>query len=153
MSLKNEIKHRTDAAVLASNHSSRLAEIEGRNPVTHRSSKRWVTAEAGVNSHGRLPIYYRQEGMVTHKGYITDIILDPSENEERAEEFVQNITEADTYSCYNDKLDTTTFVVSEGKRISEFNQSELKKLSGDGNIAKEYSRQPAYVVQRPGDFE
>ena len=33
-----------------------------------------------------------------------------------------------------------------------FHQSELRKLSGNGTIAENYSRQPAYVIQRPGDF-
>lgn len=67
--------------------------------------------------------------------------------------YVEHITEADTYSEYSDLLDTTTYIVRGGKRLeTPFPQSELQLLSGDGTVSKNYSRQPAYVVQRPGDF-
>ena len=37
-------------------------------------------AKIGVEAHGRLPIYYRLDNLVTHTGYISAIVLDPSEN-------------------------------------------------------------------------
>lgn len=151
--LQNKIRQRSDAAVLASNHEPRLEEIENNDQVTHRSGKRWASAEIGVDAHGRLPIYYRLDGLVTHRGYISSIVLDPSENTDKADEFLQHITDADTYSEYYDELGTTTFIVTDGQRLADpFPQSELEKLSGNGSISENYSRQPAYVVQRSGDF-
>ena len=151
--LQAVIQKRTDAAVLASNFPTRLEEIESNDAVTHRSSKRWKSAKVGVEAHGRLPIYYRMDGQVTHKGYISRIILDPKENTAAAEEFVEHISDTDTYSEHSDRLDTTTFIVTGGERLADpFPQSELRKLSGDGRVAENFSRQPAYVVQRPGDF-
>lgn len=151
--LQDKIQQRTDAAVLASNHESRLEEIVTNEAVTHRSGKQWKSAKLGVEAHGRLPIYYRLDGKITHKGYISRLVLDPDENTEAVEEFVQYITDADTYSEYHDQLDTTTYIVTNGERFDEpFSQSELRKLSDGESIDEDYSYQPAYVVQRPGDF-
>lgn len=151
--LQQAMRSRTDGAVLASNHEARLKEIEENDAVTHRSGKPWTTAKIGVDAHGTVPIYYRQDGLVTHTAYITDIVVNPSKNSNRAKRFVEHVTDDDTYDQYHDQLDTTTFIVSEGRQLDDpFPQSELELLSGDGTISEEYSRQPAYVVQRPGDF-
>lgn len=152
-SLQRKMQSRTDVAVLASNHESRVKELESNDAVTHRSGKAWKSAKVGVDAHGKLPIYYRMDGEVTHKGYISKIVIDPDENSAEAEELVQHITDDDTYGEYHDVLDTTTFVVTDGERFNEpFPQTELRKLSGDGTIDEGYSRQPAYVIQRQGDF-
>ena len=151
--LQRAIRDRTDCAVLASNHEQRLQEMVDSNAITHRSGKRWASAKVGVDAHGRMPIYYRLDGMITHVGYISQIILDPSENEAAANEFLKHISSGDTYGEYHDELDTTTFIVTEGRRLADpFSQSELRKISGTGHINENFSRQPAYVVQRPGDF-
>jgi hypothetical protein len=151
--LQAKVRSSRNAAVLASNFESRLEEIEENDAVTHRSSKPWKSAKVGVEAHGRLPIYYRLDSDVTHKGYIFHIVLNPDENTEEAEELARHISEDDTYSDHSDKLDTTTYIVTEGERLDEpFPQTELKKISGDGNIEGGYSRQPAYVHQRPDDF-
>jgi len=151
--LRDKIRRRTDVAILASNHEARLKETVTSDAVTHRSGKRWSSAKAGVEAHGRLPIYYRLDGEVTHKAYITRLELDPDEDTPGVEEFVRNIPEADTYSDYNERLDTTTFLVRDGERLDEpFSQSELRKLDGGEPIDEDYSYQPAYVRQRPGDF-
>jgi hypothetical protein len=152
--LQDAMRSRTDGAVLASNHEARLKEIEENDAVTHRSGKAWTTAKIGVDAHERLPIYYRQDGLVTHTAYITDIIVNPNKNTARAKRFVEHVTDDDTYDQYHEQLDTTTFIVSGGKRLDEpFPQSELELLSGSGNVSADFSRQPAYVVQRLGDFE
>lgn len=151
--LQQEIRARSDVAVLASNHEARLKEMEDNEAVTHRSSKVWKTAKLGFDAHGQLPIYYRQEGLVTHKGYISDIIINPSDKTAAAKKFVEHITDADTYDEYHEQLDTTTFIVTNGERLDEqFAQSELELLSGGGYVSENFSRQPAYVIQRPGDF-
>lgn len=151
--LQQAIQTRADVAVLASNHEARLNELEANDAVTHRSSKGWKTAKLGVDAHGRLPIYYRQEGLVTHTGYISDIIINPSDNTAAAKKFVEHITDADTYDEYHEQLDTTTFIVTNGERLDEpFSQSDLALLSGKGHVSENYSRQPAYVIHRPGDF-
>ena len=151
--IQAKIQRQSNVAVLASNHEARLAEITANDAVTHRSGKPWKSARLGVEAHGRLPIYYRQNGIITHKGYISRIILYPDKYTTEAEEFIQHISQDDTYSEYHDLLDTTTFIVTDGEQLDEpFPQTELKKLSGDGNINEGYSRQPAYVIQRPGDF-
>jgi len=152
-SLQDKMKRQSDVAVLASNHEARLDEIATNDAVTHRSGKRWKSAQVGVQTQGYLPIYYRLDGQVTHKGYITDIVLDPGENTSDAEEFVQNITDEDTYSDYFDKLDTTTFIVTAGEELTTpFPQSDLRKVSDGTPIEENYSRQPAYVIHRDGDF-
>ena len=151
--LQGKIQSRTDVAVLASNYEDRIEQIESHDAVTHRSSKPWKSAMVGFDAHGRLPIYYRSDGEITHKGYISNIVLNPDENKAEAEELLKHITEDDRYGEYNDKLDTTTYVVTDGERLNEpFPQTELQKLSGEGTIDEGFSRQPAYVIQRPGDF-
>ena len=151
--LQRAIRERTDCAVLASNHEQRLQEMVDNDAITHRSGKRWASAGVGVDAHGRMPIYYRLDGLVTHVGYISRIILNPNENEAAAKEFLKHISSTDDYGDYNDELDTTTFIVTGGRRLADpFSQSELRKLSGAGHIDENYSRQPAYVIQRPGDF-
>lgn len=151
--LQAKMQSRTDVAVLASNYEARLDEFTEEDAVTHRSSKAWKSAKVGFETHGRLPIYYRSDGEITHKGYISELVLNPEENMEKAEELLKYITDNDTYEDYNDRLDTTTFVVTDGERLDEsFSQTKLEKLSGDGNIEAGFSRQPAYVVQRDGDF-
>lgn len=150
---RSPIERRTDVAVLASNFESRLEEMVAKEAVTHRSSKVWKSAKLGVDEHGRLPIYYRSDGEVAYKGYVTRMVLNPTENAEEAEEFVQHISEGDTYGEYNDEMDRTTYIVADGERLEEpFSQSELRLLLGEGTVDENYSRQPAYVIQRPGDF-
>ena len=151
--LQRAIRERTDCAVLVSNHEQRLQEMVDNDAITHRSGKRWASAEVGVDAHDHMPIYYRLDGLVTHVGYISQIILDPDENEAAAKEFLEHISSTDDYGDYNDELDTTTFIVTGGRRLTDpFSQSELRKLSGAGHINENFSRQPAYVIQRPGDF-
>lgn len=151
--LQNKIARRADVAVLASNYPARLDELVANEKVTHRSSKWWKSAAIGVEAHGRLPIYYRLDGTVTHKGCISHIVLNPEENSSEVEKFIQHISDSDTYGDHSPELDTTTFIVTDGEELDEpFSQTELEKLSGDGPIAEGYSRQPAYVIQRPGDF-
>ena len=156
MSAKKEISRRSDGAVLSRNYGERLEEFTELDAVTHRSGKPWVAARKGVEEHGRIPLYYVERdtgGMVTHKGYISRIVIRPNEHEEDAQELRKKISEADTYSEHSDELDTTTFLATDGEELEEpFHQSELELLAGEGNIAENYSRQPAYVKQREGDF-
>ena len=151
--LQRKIQRRTDVAVLASNFPSRLAEIEDHDAVTHRSSKRWKAAKLGVEAHNRLPVYYRSDGEITHTGYISELLLDPKENDDRAEAFLDRITDDDTYGDFNDMLDTTTYLVTGGTRLDEpFPQTALRKLSDGEPVDENFSRHPAYVIQRPEDF-
>jgi hypothetical protein len=54
---------------------------------------------------------------------------------------------------FNDELDTTTFLASGGVKLdSPFKQSNLRRVAIDKHVSENDSRQPAYVVQRPGDF-
>ena len=152
-SIQRAMSQRLDPAVLGSNHEQRLVELEENEVVTHRAGKAWKSAKVGVEIHGRLPIYYRIDGEITHTGYISKIAIDPEEGTKEAEEFVEHITDADTYADYNDRLDTTTYIVTDGKRLANpFPQSELQKLVSGENIDQGYSYQPAYVRQRDGDF-
>src|SRR6056297_2190367 len=124
--LQAKMESRTDVAVLASNYEERLDEFAAEDAVTHRSSKAWKSAKVGYETHGRLPIYYRSDGEVTHKGYISNLVLKPEENTAKAKELLRHITDDDTYEDYNDQLDTTTFVVTDGERLEEpFSQTEL----------------------------
>lgn len=156
MALSEAIRSNSNGAVLARNFPDRLEEFVERDAVTHRSGKTWTAAKHGVEEWGQLPLYYVERdsgGMVTHKGYISEIAVDPVDGDDVAERLRENISPADTYDQYNDELDTTTFLATHGERINEpFHQSELEKLSGNGPIAKNYSRQPAYVIHRPEDF-
>ena len=152
---KNErlMANRPDPAVLASNHEPRLEELATLPKVTHRAGKPWTAVEAGLAAHGRLPIYYRLDGMVSYTGYITELVLRPEDESDVPQVLTDNITEADTYSDYNDKYDTTTYLVEDGRRLDEpFCQSELERLQGGRNVDENYSYQPAYVRQRDGDF-
>lgn len=156
MPLSDTIQSNANSAVLARNFPDRLEEFVEREEVTHRSGKPWTTAKYGVEKWGRLPLYYIERdsgGMVTHKGYISEIAVNPVDGDDVAERLREQISPADTYEQYNDELDTTTFLATHGERVAEpFHQSELQKLSGNGAIAENYSRQPAYVIHRPGDF-
>lgn len=156
MTLSKTIRANSKGAVLARNYTERLEEFVELDGVTHRSGKPWQAAKHGVEEWGRLPLYYVERetsGMVTHKGYISEISVNPTDGEDVAERLREHISPEDTYDQYNDELDTTTFLATEGERLSEpFHQSELQKLSGNGSVAKNYSRQPAYVVIRPNDF-
>lgn len=156
MALKDDITSRSDGAVLARNYTERLDEFEKLDAVTHRSGKAWQTARAAVEAFDRYPLYYVERdggGMVTHKGYISEIVVNPNENSEAAQQLREQISEADTYSEYNDELDTTTFLTTDGTQLEQpFHQSELELISTGNSLAENYSRQPAYVIQRPSDF-
>lgn len=156
VALSDTIRSSSEGAVLARNFPERLAEFVEFDQVTHRSGKPWTAAKAGVDEWGRIPLYYVERdtgGTVTHKGYISEIAVNPTDGNDVAERLREHITPDDTYEEYNDELDTTTFLATHGERIDEpFHQSELRKLSGAGPVAENYSRQPAYVKQRPGDF-
>lgn len=150
---ENLMRRRPDPAVLASNHKSRLEELVELTKVTHRAGKPWTSAKAGVEAHGRLPIYYRLDGEVTHVGYITQIIIRPEDESDVPQVIKDNITEDDTYSDFNDKYDTTTFLVTDGRRLDEsFPQSDLMRIEGKEYVKEDFSYQPAYVRQREGDF-
>ena len=152
---KNErlMANRPDPAVLASNHEPRLEELASRPKVTHRAGRPWTAVQAGLDANGRLPIYYRLDGMVSYTGYITELVLRPEDESDVPQVLKDNITEADTYSDYNDKYDTTTYLVEDGRRLDEpFCQSELERLQGGTFVDENYSYQPAYVRQRDGDF-
>ena len=147
------MRHRPDPAVLASNHKARLEELVELPKVTHRAGKPWTSAKAGLEVHGRMPIYYRLDGEVTHTGNITQIVIRPKDKSDIPQAIQDNITEDDTYSDYNDKYDVTTFLVTDGKRLDEpFPQSELERIEGGKFIDEDFSYQPAYVRQRDGDF-
>ncbi|WP_276248411.1 hypothetical protein [Haladaptatus sp. YSMS36] len=151
--LQKKMAERSDTAVLASNFPARLEELATYDAVTHRSGKPWVSAKIGVDAHGRLPIYYRQDGIVTHTGVITRIILNPNPESEEAKEFLKHITESDTYSDNFDELDKTTYIVEQGTKLAEpFPQTELIKVRNNEPIDEGYSRQPSFVFQRKGDF-
>jgi len=150
------LKNDSDGAVLARNYSTRLDEFVDLDEVTHRSGKPWTGAEAAVKKFGKYPIYYVERdggGMVTHKGYISNMVVNPQEGDPDAEELREHISDTDTYSDYNDELDTTTFLVSEGEELkTPFHQSDLTVISTGNAVSEDLSRQPAYVKQRPGDF-
>jgi len=147
------MRQRPDPAVLASNHKARLKELVELPKVTHRAGKSWSSAKAGLKVHGRMPIYYRLDGEVTHTGYITQMVIRP-ENESDVPQAIQDhITGDDTYSDYHEKYDVTTFLVTDGKRLDEpFPQSKLERIEGGEFIDENFSYQPAYVRQRDEDF-
>lgn len=63
------------------------------------------------------------------------------------------ITDANTYSDYHEKYDTTTSLVTGGQRFDEpFPQSELEKIERGEYINEDLSYQPVYVRHRNGDF-
>ena len=81
------------------------------------------------------------------------MVVNPQEGDPDAEELRGHISDTDTYSDYNDELDTTTFLVSEGEELkTPFHQSDLTVISTGNAVSEDLSRQPAYVKQRPGDF-
>ncbi|SNZ12107.1 hypothetical protein SAMN06269185_1499 [Natronoarchaeum philippinense] len=121
--------------------------------VTHRAGKPWTSVKAGIEAHGSIPIYYRLDGMITHKGYIDQIVIRPDDESDVPQSIRDHITVDDTYSDYHDKYDTTTFLVTNGERLDEsFPQSDLERLEGDEYVDEDFSYQPAYVRQRSGDF-
>lgn len=158
MALADVIRSTSKGAVLARDTPQRLEEFVERDAVTHRSKTPWTTAKAGVDQWGQLPIYYVERGsggMVTHKGYISEIVVDPVDGDDVAERFREHVTSTDTRAEYadGDESATTIFLATHGRRVPRpFHQSELRKLSGDGTVAETYSRQPIHVKQRPGDF-
>jgi hypothetical protein len=147
------MSRRRDAAVLASNFEPRLEELENLEKVTHRAGKPWISANAGVESQGKLPIYYRLDKMVTHKAYIEEMVIRPEDESDVPQVIVEHITDDDTYSEFNDKYDSTTYLVTGGERLDEpFPQSELERIEGGEYVDEDFSYQPAYVRQRDGDF-
>lgn len=147
------MRTRPDAAVLASNHEPRLEELVELPKVTHRAGKPWTSAKAGLEAHGRMPIYYRLDGEVTHTGYITQMVINPEDKSDVPQEIQDHITDDDTYSDYHEKFDVTTFLVTDGKELDEpFSQSELERIEGGECVDADFSYQPAYVRQRNGDF-
>ena len=144
---------RPDAAVLASNYEVRLQELVDLKKVTHRAGNPWTSAKAGLERHGQLPIYYRLDGEITHKGYIVEMVIRPEDESDVPQSIKKHITDDDTYSDFNDKYDTTTYLVTDGERLDEpFPQSDLLRIEGDEYVDENYSYQPAYVRQRDGDF-
>jgi len=151
--LQREFTSRTDVAVLAKNYETRLEEAVEFEAVTHRSNSVWKTVAMGVEAHGRLPLYYRLGEMVAYKGYITDVIVEPDPTSEKAEKFLDHVTEDDTFAESNDPLGKMAYIVRGGERIEEpFPQTELVKVTNDENIVEGYRYQPAHVYQRDGDF-
>ena len=153
MALIDEIQLCERSAVLIRDYN-RLADFERQDIVTHRSNKLWPAAEAGVEKFGKLPLYYAETiqkgGKVTHTGYMTMIVLNPSKNKEKAQTLREKL--ANEYEKYHVEFDTTTFVVEQVEPIREsFYQYRLEKLSG-GAVHENYSREPAYVKHRPNDF-
>ena len=147
------MQKRPDPAVLASNFEPRLEELAELPKVTHRCGKPWTSAEAGLEAHGRLPIYYRLDGEVAYIGYIIEMAIRPEDESDVPQVIKDHITEDDTYSDYNDKYDTTTYLVADGKRLDEpFPQSELERIEGGEYVDEGFRYQPAYVRQRDGDF-
>jgi len=147
------MRERPDPAVLASNHKARLEELVELPKVTHRAGKPWTSAKAGLEAHGRMPIYYRLDGEVTHTGYITQIVIDPKNESDVPQVIQEHITEDDTYSDHNKKYDVTTFLVTDGKQLNKpFPQSELEQIEGGEFVDEDFSYQPAYVRQRDVDF-
>lgn len=147
------MQRRPDPAVLASNFEPRLEELAELPKVTHRCGKPWTSAEVGLEAHGRLPIYYRLNGDVAYTGYIIEMVVRPEDESEVPQVIKDHITEDDTYSEYNDKYDTTTYLVTDGKRLDEpFPQSELERIEGGEYVDEGFRYQPAYVRQRDGDF-
>lgn len=113
------MRKRRDPAVLASNHEPRLEELVELPKVTHRAGKPWTSAKAGLEAHGRMPIYYRLDGEVTHKGYITQMVINPEDESDVPQVIQDHITDDDTYSDYNEEFDVTTFLVTDGQELNE----------------------------------
>jgi hypothetical protein len=91
--------------------------------------------------------------MVTHKGYIDQIVIRPNDESDVPQLIKDSISEDDTYSDYHDKYDITTYLAVDGQRLDEpFPQSDLERLEGGEYVDDDFSYQPAYVRQRNGDF-
>jgi hypothetical protein len=153
MALINEIQSCERSAILIRDYD-RLDDFDHQDIAMHRSHKPWNAAKAGVEKFGHLPLYYakaaKNDGTVTHTGYMTMIVLNPNENEEKAQTLKNKLT--DEYAKYHAEFDTTTFLVERVEEIENpFHQSNLQKLSG-GNIHENYSREPVYVQHRSNDF-
>lgn len=147
------MQKRPDPAVLAGNFESRLQELVDYEKVTHRAGKPWTSAKVGVETHGRLPIYYRLDGEITHIAYIEQIVIRPEGDSDVPEAIKDNISDDDTYSDHNAKYDTTTFLLADGEKLSNpFAQSELERIGGGEYVSEDFSYAPAYVRQRDGDF-
>ncbi|AFZ73807.1 hypothetical protein [Natronobacterium gregoryi] len=153
--LAQKIRKHRSVAVLTKNYSKRLEELVEYDAITHRSSSTWTTAESAVDAHGSLPIYYRTEDTVTHAGIITDIVIEPDSESDDIEKFQKHISENDTYSEYNEELDTTTYIVEHGHKLDDpFPMTDLKKLSDNEPVSAGFWRgAPAYVFQRERDFQ
>jgi hypothetical protein len=151
--LQRKVRTQRNVAILSKNYSDRLDELVTREKITHRSGSRLVSAAAAFDAHGQLPIYYRTGDMVTHTGIITDLILDPDPESQKAEKFRSQISEDDDYADYNEELDTTTYIVEHGRKLDEpFQMTALRKVSDDEAIDEGFWRSPAYVYTREGDF-
>ncbi|WP_138006490.1 hypothetical protein [Halalkalirubrum salinum] len=152
--LQRKVRQHSNVAILSKNFSDRLDELVESDAITHRSGKKLKSAESAVDAHGRLPIYYRSGDTVTHIGVITDIIINPDPDSTAAKKFRDHISKADTYSEYNDELDTTTYIVKNGKKLDEpFSMTQLNKVSDNEPVDENFWRSPAYVFQRDGDFD
>jgi len=151
--LQRKVRQDPNVAILSKNFADRLDELVESDAITHRSGKELKSAESAVDAHGQLPIYYRSGNTVTHVGVITDIIINPDPDSATAKKFREHISKADTYSEYNDELDTTTYIVKHGKKLNEpFSMTQLKKVSDNEPVDENFWRSPAYVFQRDGDF-
>jgi len=152
--LQRKVRQHSNVAILSKNFPDRLDELVEADAITHRSGKELKSAESAVDAHGQLPIYYRSGDTVTHIGVITDIIINPDPDSTAAKKFREHISQADTYSEYNDELDTTTYIVKHGKKLDEpFSMTQLKKVSDNEPVDENFWRSPAYVFQRDGDFD
>ena len=152
--LAQKIRKHRNVAVLTKNYSDRREELVKHDAVTNRSKSGWTTAESAVDAHGCLPIYYRTGDTVTHAGLITAIILDPDPESDVAEKFRKHISESDTYHEQNEDLDTTTYIVEQGRELDDpFPMTDLIKLSNDEPVSPNFWRgAPTYVFHREQDF-
>ncbi|WP_080509325.1 hypothetical protein [Candidatus Halobonum tyrrellensis] len=153
--LQRKMRKHRNVAILAKNYAERLDELVKYDATTHRSGSSLKSAAAAVDAHGQLPIYYRTGDTVTHVGIITKLLLDPDPDSREAKEFQKYISQEDTYSDYdgNDELDTTTYIVEQGKELDEpFPMTELRKVGNNEPIDPGFWRSPAYVFQRETDF-
>ncbi|MFC6721588.1 hypothetical protein [Halobacteriaceae bacterium SHR40] len=151
--LQRKVRQSHNVAILSKNYADRLDELVELDAITHRSGSALKSAASAYDAHGQLPIYYRTGDTVTHTGVITELIINPDPDSKEAEEFRKHISEDDTYSQYNDELDTTTYIVEQGKKLENpFLMTELRKVSDREPIDENFWRSPAYVFQRDGDF-
>ncbi|QSW97651.1 YbaB/EbfC family nucleoid-associated protein [Haloterrigena alkaliphila] len=157
MSVQRKVRNTTNAAIFSRNYPTRLEEAVELGEVTHRASKVWRAAEVGVKKHGSMPLYYAtrdREGMITHRGEITSIVIDPEPEDPEAERLEDLVSDDDTYSQHNSppegyaRLDRTNYLVEDCRALEEpFHFTELHKLSDGTPLDEDYSYQPAYVYQ------